>query len=395
MAKANNTTDATTAPTTADPHAQVAQVDPASLLVDVNVRTETVADKDFIVSVKDLGILQPIRAVRTADGALRMAIGHRRTRRTRMKRPQVDQALAVTRSDLAKAASVRYELTIDQAAGVAEFEDDPDTVKALVAAAKAGQFAHVLERAREDCADAAQRAQAEADLAATVVRVIPAPAWTDLAKRIGWAVRDAEDNELTAEQHASCPGHVAWVEQDWVNVAADGQVYDDDDTLDALDDDQRPQTETVRRWVPVLGCQDPATHHPRPGTTAISGAGAAEAGASETKGEAAEAASTCLRTRWSGTRFLGMSSPTGCSDPLVSADVGQVAQGRPTGGRSTLGRFVSCRQQRKGLRREPSRPMSRGSTQSTRRSPDCSDRSQPCSFSRVSVTCMVARWHPL
>jgi ParB family chromosome partitioning protein len=58
--------------------------------------------------------------------------------RTRMKRPQVDQALAVARSDLAKAASVQYELTIDQAAAVAEFDDDPETVKALVAAAKTG-----------------------------------------------------------------------------------------------------------------------------------------------------------------------------------------------------------------------------------------------------------------
>jgi hypothetical protein len=38
-------------------------------------------------------------------------------------------------------------------------------------------------------------------------------------------VRDAEDNELTAEQHAACTGHVAWVEQDWVH---DGQVHDDD-----------------------------------------------------------------------------------------------------------------------------------------------------------------------
>ena len=87
-------------------------------------------------------------------------------KRTRMKRPQVDQALAVTRSDLAKAASVRYELTIEQAAGVAEFEDDPDTVKALVAAPKTGQFAHVLERARQDRDDAAQRAQLGAALPA-------------------------------------------------------------------------------------------------------------------------------------------------------------------------------------------------------------------------------------
>ncbi|MGH3466047.1 MAG: hypothetical protein ACRDP9_31635 [Kribbellaceae bacterium] len=55
---------------------------------------------------------------------------------------------------------MRYELTIDQAAGVAEPEDDPETVKA-------GQFAHVLERVRQDCDDAAQRARAEADRAAT------------------------------------------------------------------------------------------------------------------------------------------------------------------------------------------------------------------------------------
>jgi hypothetical protein len=54
-----------------------------------------------------------------------------------------------------------------------------------------GQFAHVLERARQDRDDVAQRAQAQADLAA-----------------IG--ARDADDNELTAEQHAARRGHVAW-----------------------------------------------------------------------------------------------------------------------------------------------------------------------------------------
>jgi ParB/RepB/Spo0J family partition protein len=183
MAKANYTA-ATTAQTAAETteateptvtDVRVEQVDPAALLVDVNVRTETVADKDFVASVMDLGILQPIRAVRTADGTLRVETGHRRTlaaiaaglatvpvlvvadertddagtverivrqyaenehrtglttvdrlgvveqlsllnvsaaqiaKRTRMKRPEVDQALAVTRSDLAKAASVRYD----------------------------------------------------------------------------------------------------------------------------------------------------------------------------------------------------------------------------------------------------------------------------------------------
>jgi ParB family chromosome partitioning protein len=74
---------------------------------------------------------------------------------------------------------------LDQAAGVAEFEDDTATVKALVAAARSGQFDHVLERARQYRDDAAQRAQAEAALAATGVRVIAAPAWGDAAKLPG------------------------------------------------------------------------------------------------------------------------------------------------------------------------------------------------------------------
>jgi ParB family transcriptional regulator, chromosome partitioning protein len=40
---------------------------------------------------------------------------------TRMKRADVDNAIAVTRSELAKAANDRYELTLNQAAAVAEF----------------------------------------------------------------------------------------------------------------------------------------------------------------------------------------------------------------------------------------------------------------------------------
>jgi hypothetical protein len=47
-------------------------------------------------------------------------------KRTRMRRSQVDQALAVTRSDLARAATVRYELTPDQAAAIAQFDTNPD-----------------------------------------------------------------------------------------------------------------------------------------------------------------------------------------------------------------------------------------------------------------------------
>jgi ParB family chromosome partitioning protein len=57
-------------------------------------------------------------------------------KRTKTKRERVEAALAVSRSDLARAATARYDfLDLTQAAVVAEFEDDPKTVKALVAAA--------------------------------------------------------------------------------------------------------------------------------------------------------------------------------------------------------------------------------------------------------------------
>ena len=72
-------------------------------------------------------------------------------KRTRAPRSQVDAALAVAGSELAKAAAVRYGdfLDVVQAAVVAEFDDDPEAVKALVAAAKTGQFDHTAQRLRD------------------------------------------------------------------------------------------------------------------------------------------------------------------------------------------------------------------------------------------------------
>jgi ParB family chromosome partitioning protein len=55
------------------------EVDPKSLLVDVNVRSDLRIDKDFVASIKEHGVLVPITAVRTASGELRVRFGHRRT----------------------------------------------------------------------------------------------------------------------------------------------------------------------------------------------------------------------------------------------------------------------------------------------------------------------------
>lgn len=57
----------------------VEQVDPATLLVDINVRSDAALDNDFLASIRDLGVLMPIVAVRTEGKALRVRYGHRRT----------------------------------------------------------------------------------------------------------------------------------------------------------------------------------------------------------------------------------------------------------------------------------------------------------------------------
>ncbi len=58
---------------------QVQDLDPATLLIDHNVRDSTTADEDLTESVRAHGVLQPIIAVRTDEGRVRVRYGHRRT----------------------------------------------------------------------------------------------------------------------------------------------------------------------------------------------------------------------------------------------------------------------------------------------------------------------------
>jgi ParB family transcriptional regulator, chromosome partitioning protein len=55
------------------------EVDPRTLLVDTNVRNDVRLDDDFVASIKELGVLVPITAVRTSAGEIRVRFGHRRT----------------------------------------------------------------------------------------------------------------------------------------------------------------------------------------------------------------------------------------------------------------------------------------------------------------------------
>jgi ParB family chromosome partitioning protein len=257
-------------------------LDPRTLRTATNVRTDLRLDKDFVDSVRQHGILEPIVGHRGADGTVTIAYGHRRAaaaveaglpsipilvhdqdasaasgadrvlaqvvendhrtglstaervgayrqlaafglsptqiaRRSSTRKTDIDQALKVAASDLAVAATGRYDLTLDQAAVLSDFDHDKEAVTALVAGAKTGQFAHVAQRLRD---------QRDYDQAVTVLTarlgeqgVTVLPASPDAGARRGAARRldglTQDGQPLDPESHRSCPGHAAYLERSW------------------------------------------------------------------------------------------------------------------------------------------------------------------------------------
>jgi ParB family chromosome partitioning protein len=273
------TTSTTPAPTAVSESAsmRLEHIDPSTLLIDPNIRSTAELDPDFIESVREFGVMQAITAIEAPDG-IRVRMGQRRTMAAiQAGRPtvpvivisaasddeadrilrqwhenelrrglnlsdqvavaeqlaafgmnageiasklhtspvHVGQALAVAGSALARKAAPRYDLTLDQAAALAEFEDDPDTVKALVAAAQEGpgRFEHVLQYARDERAKAQQVAAIEADLAARGVRLLTSNESHDAkAKTLDNLTADLETRKpITPAKHKKCPGNAAYI----------------------------------------------------------------------------------------------------------------------------------------------------------------------------------------
>lgn len=323
--------------TTVDPTLEL--LDPASLLVDLNIR-EAKLDKDFVASIKDHGVIEPIVAVRTEDGSVRVRHGHRRTlaaieagqvtvpvfiagtednaeadriarqwhenqhrsaltnveevavvdqlallglsaatiaKRLRSPKKHVESALSVRESELARAATARYDfLTLEQSAVIAEFdtgtETDTEAVKALVAAAKQGDvpFQRAAQTAREDRERAAGRAALLATLAEAGVTVLDGR--PDYRLRLDSLV-DATGSPLDAEAHAQCPGHAAYLSEDWIETAvSDPNASDGSDTDASEDDDEDAGWQLA--WVAIYACTDPTAngHQSRYGSARTLGA---------------------------------------------------------------------------------------------------------------------------
>ena len=319
-------------PTEPEPVGELRWVDPAELIVGVNVRLDPRLDKDFIRSIRDRGVREVIVVRRREDGRLVVRKGKRRTlgavaaeqarvrvlvepdpepteasraeqverivdqieenvhrvgntevevvaahqelldlglsagqiaRRTHTPPKQVKVTTAVARSARATAALAEYDIPLDLAAVIAEFDDDTDDGAAAVveltrtATEQPHQFDHVAQRLRDRRDDARLVAEHRAELTAAGVRVIDVDDDGNggtLLSGLRPSPDDPAATELTVEGHASCPGH-----------AADVAVH--------RGFDRAPQLR-IRYW-----CTDPTGHgHAPRWATTTTPTGAAAAG---------------------------------------------------------------------------------------------------------------------
>ena len=246
----------------------ILHVDPNALVIGTNVRRDAVADRQLVESVRALGVLDAVSAYRDQDGSLVVLRGQRRTlagreaqaatipvrvvpapeeadriagqlveneRREQMTRADVVQAFseladlghsrtwiakrtgtkaaevkaALTVAGSASARTALHEsaaLTLDQAAALAEVEDDHADYEELYRAAtqRPGSYAHVLQQIRDRRAAAVALTERAAELTAAGWAVVredtedeqPADgrAWTTVR---GCTIRDEETGRTT------------------------------------------------------------------------------------------------------------------------------------------------------------------------------------------------------
>jgi ParB family transcriptional regulator, chromosome partitioning protein len=304
-------------------------VDPKTLLLDRNVRLETSADEDLIESIRVHGVLQPPAVVRTADGGLRVKMGHRRTlaaieagyqtivvivagneadddpgqidrvlqqlaendarkaldaldhvhafeqlaafglspdqiaKKTRKPAAQVTASLAIGKSETAKNALMHQDLTLDQAAVLAEFDGDTEAqASVLTVIEQRYNFEYRVQQLREQRATARVFAAARETLAGRDVTLADQPkmnrwgefepaAWKRL-NQLAWSEQD-RPKTIDRATHEACEGHAAVV--DWFHgdvVKATKTPLDPDAVV--LSDVELTRDEPDR--CPVCGCTE-------------------------------------------------------------------------------------------------------------------------------------------
>ncbi|MFL6163574.1 MAG: ParB/RepB/Spo0J family partition protein [Jatrophihabitantaceae bacterium] len=271
----------TTAPASLEGRTELLHLNPRTLIIEGNIRTKAELNPEFVESVRELGVIVPIVAVLTEQG-VQVRYGQRRTlaaiethrptvpvmvvsgepgaeldriieqwhenehrtglsvadqaaaaqqltafglnaedisRRLRTSKPRIAQALQVGASELATKAADRYDLTLDQAAVLAEFDQDKEALTVLIAAAKEGpgRFAHAAQAARDARERAEQIAAATAKLEKAKVRIITRDQASGAAP-LNDLTASQDRKPITPAQHKKCPGHAAYVTEYWRGV---------------------------------------------------------------------------------------------------------------------------------------------------------------------------------
>lgn len=265
----------------AAPKVEFGMLDPRTLLVETNVRAQANLTPRFLKSIRDNGVLMAILVQRTEQG-LRVRAGQRRTlaaietglavipamivqgdedqvRRiaeqmaenddrqglrvadrvaafeqmsllgvsatdiantTGHSTSDVKAALKVAKTKKAKAVQDKYDLTLDQAAMLAEFENDTEAVKALteIAIKSPDRFAHAAQKRRDDRDAAARLAEVTKTLADAGIKQVSN--WNTEVKDNKAAreldkLQTGEGNTLTPEEHAICPQRAAYISTSW------------------------------------------------------------------------------------------------------------------------------------------------------------------------------------
>ncbi len=199
---------------TTSPVGVIEYLDPNTLIIEENVRPSADLNREFVQSIRANGVLTPVRARRDAEGRVLVRAGQRRTlaarevglatiavhiidgdeataerivqqlvendqrlaltdadrtvafkqlqfeglsaaaisKRTGTKTATVKTTLQVANTPAAADAMTEHQLTLDQAAGLVEFDDDEETRATLIKTALTvpAQFEHELQRARDE-----------------------------------------------------------------------------------------------------------------------------------------------------------------------------------------------------------------------------------------------------
>ncbi|WP_345750894.1 ParB/RepB/Spo0J family partition protein [Microbacterium rhizophilus] len=271
--------------------AQVVQIDPNVLVVEENIRREVNLPRKFVNSVKLHGVIVPILAHPDTDGQIVVRDGQRRTlaareagiasipayvvdandaktvrivqqiitnehregltdadratawrqlalegmsvtaiaKQTGAKREEVKTGLTVAEHEVASDAVAKYDLTLDQAARLINFADDPDTLAELTKVARTNpdSFDFYAQRALDDKETREQIADLRAQYEAQGFTVVDFPSYYDEGDTAFLTdLQDADGTPLTVENYQGKPGYAVAVGERWGRVEVGHVVTD-------------------------------------------------------------------------------------------------------------------------------------------------------------------------